>query len=105
MRVFILVALGGVVSVLLAGFDPAIAAPCDGRSPKLQMCKRCTTVQDRATRRDTPCSGNFEVAGMVDSSLVIVGTSVAKQPQHGRLQASEGEDGYTPLQKALSDLT
>jgi len=34
---------------------------------------------------------------MVDSSLVIVGTSVAKQPQHGRLQASEGGGWiYTP---------
>ncbi len=90
-RVLTSLALGAVAFLVLLDLEPAIAGSCGGKPPFTNLCKRCTTVQDRTTSRDTPCSRGVDKAG-----LIIVGSSIAKQPQHGRLQISGAAWTYTP---------
>jgi hypothetical protein len=92
------VALWVSILLLTASAHPAFAAPFCLGGVRLNFCKRCTIKAERSTARDTACSSQFNVSDYPRNlDLVIVGSSVAKQAQHGHVQMDSSSSWtYTP---------
>ena len=86
----------GSVLLLTTNNQAAFAAPeCVG-GVIMNLCKRCTTKVERSTKQDTACSSSLNVSAY-GSDLALVGSSVAKQAQHGHVQLDNQYSWtYTP---------
>jgi hypothetical protein len=79
----------------------ASAADCGGNGAFMtQLCKRCTITSERSTKRDTACSGGYDFGGSRlgggRADTAVMGSAVAKRPQHGSVQLSGSSWTYTP---------
>lgn len=82
----------GAAAVLTLCTLPASAMDCSGPGAIMQYCKRCTATSERRTKRDTPCSGGW----VTGPSEAVLGATVTRQAQHGRIQVNGAAWTYTP---------
>ena len=87
---------------LASGLYPlsAQAVPCGGFGPNFDFCKRCTTTSERSTKRDRPCGSAVSLthpfASGAGQEKAVLGLSVVKQAQHGRVEVRGASWVYTP---------
>jgi hypothetical protein len=63
------------------------------KTGSMTVCKRCTTQVQVSTKRDTPCEvGAFNIP----PNVALVGSSIHKPAQHGKVSFSGAQWSYTP---------
>lgn len=101
----------GAATVLIANTTSAFAGPCVVKGPILStfaLCNRCTITYSSTTSKDTPCYSTPDQGSGVGTSrieLVLVGSSIAKKPQHGRLSMNGSTWTYTPAKGFVGEDT